>query len=213
LLSANHDRPIFYDPRGRRAYLVAAFNWAGFTLLGILVTCLVATSIWGPTLPSLELTAAPRLLSSTGSPPPPSTGEPLLDPRNARVPPTAAGETAARYGYFVNWDDNSFSSLKRNAHALDVLIVEWLHLSGPTGSLTRSDPGKESLVRTWTATNAPQLKLYPLVNNYNSNEKRWDGVGTADMLASKTARATFVDEIYKYVIELPPPSGPTRMLV
>jgi cellulose synthase/poly-beta-1,6-N-acetylglucosamine synthase-like glycosyltransferase/peptidoglycan/xylan/chitin deacetylase (PgdA/CDA1 family)/spore germination protein YaaH len=200
LLSGDHHRPIFYDPRGRRAYIVAAINWAGFTLLGILLTCLVATSIWGPTLPALELSGAPRLLSSTGTPPPPSTGEPLIDPRNARVPADAVGEASARYGYFVNWDDNSFSSLKRNAHALDVLIVEWLHLSGSIGSLRRSDPGKEALVRTWVTANAPQLKLFPLVNNYKTDEKRWDGAGTANMLASRTARATFIDEVYQYVV-------------
>jgi len=72
-------------------------------------------------------------LSATGSPPPPGRGEPIFNPRSIRVIPDDAGQSIARYGYFVDWDDNSFSSLKRNAQSLDALIVEWLHLRGASG--------------------------------------------------------------------------------
>jgi cellulose synthase/poly-beta-1,6-N-acetylglucosamine synthase-like glycosyltransferase/peptidoglycan/xylan/chitin deacetylase (PgdA/CDA1 family) len=199
LLSGDHHRSIFYDPSGRRAYLVATINWAALSLLGSVLACLLATSIWGPVLPPVQLTGAQRLLSSTAFPPPPSVREPLLDPRHGRAADTAAAR-ASRYGYFVNWDDNSFSSLKRNAQSLDGLFVEWLHLSGSMGALTRSDPGKEALVRGWVSANAPQLKLFPLVNNYNKEEQRWDGSGAARMLASAAARAAFLDEVYQYAV-------------
>ena len=200
MFSGDHSPPIFYDPRGRRARIVTAANWLVSSLLGVVVMSLVATSIWGPVLPALELPDVPRLLSATGSPPPPSRGEPLFNPRNRRIIPDTAAQTAPRYGYFVDWDDNSFSSLKQNAHALDALIVEWLHLGGATGDLTHSDLNKEALVRSWVKTRAPHLKLFPLVNNYNGQEKRWDSAATASMLAAAPTRANFSEKITSYAV-------------
>jgi peptidoglycan-N-acetylglucosamine deacetylase len=168
--------------------------------LGVLVACLVATSIAGPILPLVQISAGQRTVSSTLLDPPPAEEEPILNPARQRITEGAAAAAALRYAYFVNWDDNSFSSLKRNSNMLDVLIVEWLHLGDADGRITRSDPGKETLVSSWTKANAPGLKLFPLVNNYNAEEKRWDGEAVALMLASKEARAYFIDEIYRYVV-------------
>ena len=161
VLSPVSVKPIFFDQSGRRKYVVSAVYWTAFSLLGVLAACLVATSIAGPTLPVVEIAGVARALSATSLPPPPVEEEPLLDPERPRVPADGAAANALRYAHFVNWDDNSFSSLKRNAGALDVLIVEWLHLTDPEGKVTRSDPGKEVLVRQWARANAPDLKLYP----------------------------------------------------
>jgi cellulose synthase/poly-beta-1,6-N-acetylglucosamine synthase-like glycosyltransferase/peptidoglycan/xylan/chitin deacetylase (PgdA/CDA1 family)/spore germination protein YaaH len=199
LFSGDNGSPIFYDPRGRRARIVTAANWTVLSLLGVVVTSLVATSIWGPVLPSFELPDAPRLLSATGSPPPPSRGEPLFNPRSSRFVSDHATQSAARYGFFVDWDENSLSSLKRNAQSLDALIVEWLHLGSAAGDLTHSDPGKETLVRSWVKAHAPHLKLLPLLNNYNEPEKRWDSANTASMLASTNGRASFIEKVVTYV--------------
>ncbi len=156
------------------------------------------TSIAGPSLPSVRITGAPRALSP--APPPASENEPLLDLKRARNSDKAAATSAVRYGHFVNWDDNSFSSLKRNAAALDVLIVEWLHLAGPTGALVRSDPAKEALVSKWTEAHAPHLQLFPLVNNYSAEEQRWDIEAAVAMLSSKDARARFAEELWRYAV-------------
>ena len=151
-------------------------------------------------MPLIQFSGAPRMLSSPLLPSPPVDEEPQLDPERERAPVEGSAPNALRYAYLVNWDENSFSSLKRNATSLDVLIVEWLHLTDSDGKLTRSDPAKEALVRKWTKLNAPELTLYPLVNNFNSEEKRWDGEIVARVLASKEARAQFIDELYRYVI-------------
>jgi spore germination protein YaaH len=82
-----------------------------------------------------------------------------------------------------------------------VAVVEWLHAIGPSGTLTRSDPGKEALLRKWVRSNSPTLKLYPLVNNYNAEAKEWEREATALMLSSRQARANFADELYRYVIQ------------
>ena len=164
-----------------------------------LAAILLATSIWGPNLPSAKLSIQPRLISSQQGLPPASADEPVLQTSHARTPSLLAAGAAKRYAHFVNWDDNSFASLKRNAQSLDVLIVEWLHLAGPEGSVKRDDPQKEAVVRKWVGANAPALKLLPHVNNYDLQNKRWDSEAAAGMLASERARAAFIDALHTYV--------------
>lgn len=169
-----------------------------FSLIGVLAACLLLTSLSGPILPSLKLTGLQRSLSAAT--PASSTDEPVIEPDHARHPSVSAASAATRYGYLVTWDDNGFSSLKRNAQALDVLIVEWLHLADTEGALGRHSPDKETMVRKWVKTNAPALQLLPLVNNYDMKEKRWDAAGARQMLTSKAARAQFGDELHRYVV-------------
>ena len=136
-------RPVFFDPSGLRAYIVSAIYWTILFLVCVVITCLLASSIAGPSLPSLHLSDPRRDVLAKLGPAPFSANEPVLDPAHARAATDSAAIAATRYGYLVNWDDNSFSSLKRNASSLDVAIVEWLHAIGPSGTLTRSDPGRK----------------------------------------------------------------------
>jgi cellulose synthase/poly-beta-1,6-N-acetylglucosamine synthase-like glycosyltransferase/peptidoglycan/xylan/chitin deacetylase (PgdA/CDA1 family)/spore germination protein YaaH len=192
--------PVFFDPNGRRRYIVTAINWGALSLAGVLITCLVLTSMAGPVLPSVKLTGPQRLLSASASPSPASTHEPAIDREHARNPIASAAAAATRYAHLITWDDNSFSSLKRNARFLDVVITEWLHLGGPDGGLVAHSPQSEVLVRRWVSANAPSLKLYPLINNYDSEGKRWDGAGATEMLASPRARGRFIEELHRYAI-------------
>ena len=121
-------RPVFFDSTGRRRLIVSAVTWAGGTLLGVLTACLIVTSLFGPALPGFARLSVPRELSSQRLSAPASKDEPAYGASQLRAAAIDGARTAQRYAYLVNWDDNSFSSLKRNARALDYLIVEWLHL-------------------------------------------------------------------------------------
>ncbi|MBU6374329.1 MAG: glycosyltransferase [Alphaproteobacteria bacterium] len=120
------------------------------------------------------------------SPPPRAVAEPRVAPISSHP-----GD-AARYAFFVNWDDNSFVSLKRNATGLDVLAPEWMHLAGADGAIRADDPIKEARVRAWLAAHAPRLAITPLVNNYDSATQSWDGRSVARLAADPAARARFV---------------------
>jgi cellulose synthase/poly-beta-1,6-N-acetylglucosamine synthase-like glycosyltransferase/peptidoglycan/xylan/chitin deacetylase (PgdA/CDA1 family)/spore germination protein YaaH len=192
-------RPVFFDAKGRRRYVVAAVFWSAFILMAALLACLLASSIFGPVLSSIELARAPRVLHGA-VPAPRSRHEPAVDPAHRRSPAAATAAAALRYGHFVNWDENSFSSLKRNAGALDVLVAEWLRL-GDDGALVRDNPRKEETVRKWIAANAAGLEIYPLVNNYDMDAQRWDGGRAARMLASEAARSHLARSLYGYARE------------
>jgi spore germination protein YaaH len=154
----------------------------------------------GPVLPEVKLTGTQRLLSGSLTAPPASAEEPRVDRDHARAPISSAAVAAKRFAHLVTWDDNSIASLKRNARSLDALIVEWLSLGNADGTVRSNSPDKELLVRKWIAINAPDLSLYPLVNNYDNEAKRWDGAGAAEMMASERARAKFIDDLHRYVV-------------
>ena len=163
----------------------------------MLTACLIVTSLFGPVLPSVALLGVPRELSSQRLLVPASRGEPEYGGHRARAFATDAA--AARYAYLVNWDENSFSSLKRNARALDHLIVEWLHVIGPGGVLLRDAPAQVALVNGWLRANAPQLKVLPLVNNYDEAHSRWDPAAAEAVLGSASARAQFASDIDRFL--------------
>lgn len=70
-------------------------------------------------------------------------------------------------GYFVNWDDASFYSLKTNLDTLDIVAGEWLHLLDGSGNVTIDSADRESLVINYVRSHKPQTKLLALINNYN----------------------------------------------
>jgi cellulose synthase/poly-beta-1,6-N-acetylglucosamine synthase-like glycosyltransferase/peptidoglycan/xylan/chitin deacetylase (PgdA/CDA1 family)/spore germination protein YaaH len=190
---------VFFDSTGRRRLVVSVVTWAGGSLLGVLAACLIVTSLVGPALPSFARLNVPRELSSQRLSAPASMDEPEYGARQARASALDAAAAAARYAYLVNWDDNSFSSLKRNARSLDYLIVEWLHLQGSDGALAQYAPERQLLVGDWLKANAPALKVLPSVNNYDEANARWDPAAAEAMLISAPARARFVSAIDRFV--------------
>jgi cellulose synthase/poly-beta-1,6-N-acetylglucosamine synthase-like glycosyltransferase/peptidoglycan/xylan/chitin deacetylase (PgdA/CDA1 family)/spore germination protein YaaH len=190
---------VFFDANGRRRYVVAAVFWSVAIPAVALLACLLASSIFGPVLSSIELVGAPRALRGAVAAPV-SVHEPAVDPAHRRSPAASTAAATLRYGHFVNWDENSFSSLKRNAGALDVLVAEWLRL-GDDGALVIDNPQKEQIVRRWVAASAADLRIYPLVNNYDMEQQRWDGERAARMLASEAARSHFARALLIYARE------------
>ncbi|MBF0514982.1 MAG: glycosyltransferase, partial [Desulfovibrionaceae bacterium] len=99
-------------------------------------------------------------------------------------------------GYFVNWEDTSFSSLKLNAHNLDVLIPEWLHLTGADGTVTENNPERRKMVMDWLAENRPELTITPLINNYLDD---WRGDILEKALAKESSRRKMLAAIMDFI--------------
>ena len=91
-------------------------------------------------------------------------------------------------GYYVNWDDTSFTSLKQNLASIDKLMPEWLHLASADGTLAIDDPPKQTQVLTHIRKHRPDLGVAPLVNNFNSARMEWESAKLAAMLANRAAR-------------------------
>lgn len=194
-------KQVFFDASGRRRYIVASLNWGLTSLATILVLTLVIATLVDPTVPRLIMTkAAPALLPFQGS-----TKQSLVEPSvahtKARTVTAEAAQQARRYAHFVTWDENSFSSLKRHAHEIDVVVGEWLAIAPSGAGLVRTSPDKEAALRQWLAATHGGVKILPHVSNYNDAAKRWDKKAATDLLTSEAKQEGLIREVTTYLLK------------
>ena len=104
-------------------------------------------------------------------------------------------------GFYVNWDDNSFSSLKQHLSSLTELDAEWLHFS--SGGLTQDDPVKAAALLAYLHTQkADGLRVVPVVNTYDGNTQSWDGASLARTLHDRAGRRKLEDGLLTYVAQV-----------
>lgn len=104
-------------------------------------------------------------------------------------------------GFYVNWDDTSFTSLKQNLSTLDKLMPEWLHLASADGSISLDDPSKQAQVLAYIHARRPELPIVPLVNNFNSPQMQWEEKKLVTMLADCTTRTRAIHNLFQFVHE------------
>src|SRR4029453_6787572 len=76
-------------------------------------------------------------------------------------------------GFFINWDESSYESLKRNLDHLDWVIPEWIRLQDPDQNANPIVTDIHVPALNWIRENHPQVRIIPMVQNL-TNEK-FDG--------------------------------------
>lgn len=92
------------------------------------------------------------------------------------------------YGFYVNWDENSKNSLKKNIHFLTTVIPEWYHLN-PDTSLHKDI---QSDVQQLAKNN--NVKIMPLVSNFANGI--WDATLVHNIITSPAKRQEFIEQLY-----------------
>ena len=101
--------------------------------------------------------------------------------------------------FFVNWDDNSFSSLKANINTLDGLVPEWLHLVNADGTVIPDDTDQQNKVLDYVHSTRLDLSITPIINNYSPDKQDWDTEAIGGMLADPTARGKTIASISDFI--------------
>ena len=212
--------PVFFDPDRRRWPRIKRGLFAVALTSSLLFLALVASVLVNPVLPALHLPSA-AMLPHVVHLAPPQTAALLPNPprtlkhakqrleaerRRSRQPsansvppppPVIAPGKPIAAGFFVNWDDSSFTSLSENLSNLDLVMAEWLHLQDETGTLRPDDPRREAQVVDFIRSHRPSVRIMPLVNNFNGTE--WEGGKLAAVLRSPAARSRIVQQSLEYV--------------
>jgi cellulose synthase/poly-beta-1,6-N-acetylglucosamine synthase-like glycosyltransferase/peptidoglycan/xylan/chitin deacetylase (PgdA/CDA1 family)/spore germination protein YaaH len=207
--------PVFYDPSARRWRRLKGLALGLGAVVGILLGAVVLSILVNPVLPELGLKNLPQLPQARHLRPglaqpkaavhPEGRGvrpvPPKAPPRVLAPAPAPASRSAPfeRIGFFVNWDDNSLVSLRKNLTHLDTLMPEWLHLADGAGRLKVDDVPREAQVAALVRAQRPRMRLVPLVNNAEGGS--WHGDRLAATLASSVARSHLVEDLYSYVRE------------
>lgn len=170
---------IFVDP-SRRRWIIIKRMGIGLLAFFLLITVSFIESInQNPIFPDLQLKKDPKVSFIT------PIAEKISDQKlvkqlkleeqhdptiqvdykkhNQFKPPAITGGQEV-YGFYVNWDENSNVSLKRNIRSISVLIPEWMQLQS---NLTFNSSEDKSVI---ALTQAHNVKVMPLINNYINNK-------------------------------------------
>ena len=134
------EAPVFYDPKGRRWRRVRR-TWLS---LAVVVTSLAAIFVVSVLVNPLQTTAI-----VPGKRPAQMKVAPPLQINPPTLPAAVASSTKPlSIGFYVNWDDSSYASLKRNLVQLDWVVPEWIRLQdGPDPLVRDIDPRALDLIR------------------------------------------------------------------
>lgn len=80
------------------------------------------------------------------------------------------------YAFYVNWDENSKTSLEHHLNKIDTLIPEWFHLNSDLSLKNESDKSISAIAK------GGDVKITPLLNNYVNNN--WDEKVLHQLLSS-----------------------------
>lgn len=197
---ARKQKQIFHDKTGRRKQATNLFLALVTTSVILLLTVFIWSVVFKPDLPLAaldnsvaSLSSTPKKLSNDIS------SEPKVNLGHLRAPLRESAVKAARYAFFVNWDTNSFASLKRNAAAIDVLLPEWGHVTNENATLKLNDILKQSQVTKWAQEHAPHLKISAVINNFDSKALTWNRNAINTILASDDLRKLLTENIHDYI--------------
>lgn len=200
--------PVFHDPRRWRWRIFKGAAQVLGAVVLVLAVFLVCSVIVQPKLPGLGLPLTHRALRPSRSAPTDRSAAGSPDGTHSKAAGGSFTSGTGRdspgpkpevIGFYVSWDETSFSSLKDNIQRLDRLMPEWLHLADARGTFTPDNPTDETRVTAYVRANRPALSIIPLVNNYSPDSGKWDNKTLATMLSDPSARSHAVQQLLSYV--------------
>ena len=215
-------KQIFFDPdrkRWRRLRLIIDSSVILVTLLLVLFVLSVmrGTSVPGVALPTVKRPyhALPyRALK------PDQRRKPARRVNTHRKTKRPASEVVLnsdegiRGAFYVQWDAASFASLREYYPQIDLLFPEWMHVLTADGRLqavtelntlydVMDDKGKprpiDEKVMSFLKGEKAATEVFPLVNNYDPVDNKWDPDVTAQFMGDPDARQRFRQELMKFL--------------
>ncbi|MFN2576523.1 MAG: polysaccharide deacetylase family protein [Pyrinomonadaceae bacterium] len=123
-------------------------------------------------------------------------------PANTPMPaPASFGAKQLTVGFYIDWDESSYSSLERNLNSLDWVMPQWAHLvSAKPGETPLADELRDpqalkalNLIRE----KRPQLSIVPMLQNLN--DETWEKDLLARAIADEGARRNLINALSNFV--------------
>lgn len=127
------------------------------------------------------------------------TPPPVLPPAVQTPQPSASAIKPLSIGFYVNWDDSSYPSLKRNLDQLDWVVPEWVRLRDAAGNdnplVLDIDPRALDYIRQ----TRPQTPIIPLIQNYK--DEQWNAGILTRAISDEPARQRLIGALSSFVAE------------
>src|SRR6476660_5445678 len=85
----------------------------------------------------------------------------LILAANAHAPQVPSSGKPLSIGFYVTWDDSSFTSLKQNIKSLDWVVPEWIRMSGDESNPLVLDVDQTAL--EFMQQEKPEMRILPLL--------------------------------------------------
>lgn len=179
-------RPIFYDPTGRRKRA---------SLVGVISLISLAVILFVGLILSILIVPVPQGLDLHMEYPRPEASKILLNHANPRHRPLEArgghadvNQTIA--AFYIPGDDPSLSSLEKHINNIDIVVPVLASVTGKDHRfIYQADAQFTELMRN--AAHRPSM----LVTVQNASQDVWDGQNMARLLATPAARHKLIDQI------------------
>ncbi len=198
----NNNKQVFYSENPRRWIYSRRTIFAVLLFLTALLGITIGSVILGPTLPDVNLSSLDPIYRGAPKNPTTTTLPATLAVSQNLTFPASGTEPIARpkaLGFYVNWDDNSFSSLKDNIQNMDELVPEWLHLGDAAAPIIIDDQAAQDKAVSYIKQVRPTLPIVPLINNYNNDTQDWDAGRLTAALVTPAARTTLISSLLNFV--------------
>ena len=100
-------------------------------------------------------------------------------------------------GFYINWDESSYTSLKRNLDQLDWVVPEWSHLQDASQGAEPLVIDVDAPALNWIRDTRPQVLILPMVQNL-INEK-WESGLLARAVADEPARQRLIKALSDFI--------------
>ncbi len=196
--------PIFYDPNRKRWRKFLAIVSITAELIFMLLGSIISMMVLQEKISSGDFqngTSDPRQISGKSSdnstPSPDGTVKNIFEAPSYLSSPSQNHRPLA-IAYFVNWDPNSYTSLKKNIGSIDILIPEWIHI-GSDYSISMDNQKYQEEITKYVKDNGSNVKIMPLINNFNIETLDWDQQLLSEVITNPVQRTTTVLALLKYV--------------
>ncbi|HEX2950907.1 MAG TPA: glycosyltransferase, partial [Armatimonadota bacterium] len=178
---------IFHDPHGKRWKKVKRFGGSLLFVSSIIGALLCITVILLPMLPSMGVFDDRQYFAT-----PHETKSEVIQRMLARRAHAALlkriraeassirqkqrhhNDTGIVAGFYVNWEPNSFESLRRHIDALSYVMPEWLSIT-PDDTYIKSFFAKDTQdPQVIELAEAHHVPIVPIVNNINESGFQWE---------------------------------------
>ncbi|HEY6805777.1 MAG TPA: glycosyltransferase [Pyrinomonadaceae bacterium] len=125
---------------------------------------------------------------------------PIIPPPATLPTPISPTSRPLSIGFYINWDDSSYESLKRNLDQLDWIIPAWIRLQdtnstnpNPIASDLQNGVDALNLIRT----TRPQITILPMVQNID--DEKFDGGVLARAIVDEPHRQQLISSLLSFV--------------
>ena len=214
-------KPIFFDPKNRRAGHVSRVAWAVAIISSVAGLVFLSSLFIFRSFPEAlqtsqsqrypllnDVAKVPRLLPSVRNlarkaqstkkqfPHAAQPSAATLAKMKGLKPAGERREKPLTIGFYANWDDSSFSSLRNNLQNLDWVVPSWLYLQGSSMDLKVTlDQKSLDLIRR----EKPGTSILAMIQN--SSITKWDGPNLGRLMADPARRRERLNSVLAFIEE------------